>query len=407
MQRHFRFMVVCVVVLLAGFTAAAYVYDVKVNGHSQVAVERPASPAVATAEVAKEKLTPSKIIQPTYNIVYVESDQDNSVIWSASPDSPLSNRRSVIALSHAHGYPPQSSLSPTGDFIAYSLLAEGNSPAFNGTLWMVSLKGQDQSPRLIDKDVDYGWVPKWSNDGASFMYIKKIPLNSRDRYNNEIHIGNIQGETRLLSVDEKSLEVVPVGWNPAGDGVYVDRIDATGDTLYEIDTESGRVKSVARISDGAAWNLTLSPDGKQVLGSIQTQKDKPGYSLISVSTETGVRQTLLAGGARHYTAIWDARNGKITTNVPTASSEQPERVAEIGSKQPGKQIEASAVMDLQGEWSADKRIPLSWSPDGKWLALESHRGSFVDLGIARPSDGFVSQASSGYWTSFVGWTTAR
>src|SRR5262249_20314482 len=162
--------------------------------------------------------------------LYLESDLSSSTIWSVACDSILSTGEKIITLPHAEGYPLKASLSPKSDTIAYCSLTETVNPATNGLLWVVGIT--DRIPRQVDVNIDYGWPPKWSDDGTSFAYIKKIPLaDSRDKYRNEIYVGNINGETRLLFSDEESLEVAPVGWSPDGNYIYIDRIGELGDAL--------------------------------------------------------------------------------------------------------------------------------------------------------------------------------
>jgi hypothetical protein len=394
-----------VVSLGTAVTVAGYIHN-STRRSALLSAPRPTTPVKARPRIG-QRVEEAQLDVATYNLLYVESDSGTSVIWSASPDSPISSRREVLTLSHTDGYPPKASLAPSGEYLAYILLTEGKSPAFSGSLWVISLK--DRIPRQIDANVDYGWSPKWSNNGSSFIYVKKEKLGSETEYRNDVYVANPSGQLQLLLSDGGSLEVVPVGWNLDDKHVYVDRIEEAGDVLYDIEAESGRARVVSRLSHTAAWNLSLSPDGKRILGSILIAPGRAEYSVVSVSVETGEIQTIIGGASSHYTPIWNPKQEKITTSVPDGDSQRGSFVAEVDGQQKQARIKTSpAVIELPEQQSvSDKTIPLSWSPDGQWLALQTYHQSSADLTLVRSSDGRAEMASSQRWMEFIGWLKVR
>src|SRR4029077_10762095 len=123
--------IAALVISLLVITVTGYVYHGK---------HRPVEPATRQLAAAENNSAGAKAqkIQPpldAYRVVYLESNHDTATIWSASPASPTTSREILLALSHADGYPPKASLSPDGENLAYTLLSEGGSPAFSGSLW--------------------------------------------------------------------------------------------------------------------------------------------------------------------------------------------------------------------------------------------------------------------------------
>ena len=392
--------VAALVISLLVITVTGYVYHGK---------HRPAERAANQLTAAENSSADPKAqkIQPplgAYRVVYLESNHDTSTIWSASPASPATNREILLALSHADGYPPKASLSPDGENLAYTLLSEGGSPAFSGSLWITSLS--DRIPREIDENVDYGWSPKWSQDGTSFIYIKKVRLGSDTQYRNDVYVANLSGQIKLILSDPGSLEIVPVGWNADGNHIYLDRVEDSGDSLYEIESASGRARIISHLSHSAAWNLSVSPDGEKIVGSIQTAPERAEYAIVSVSIATGQSETIIGGASRTYNPIWNP-NGKITTDIPAEDSRSAEVIAEVGDKQEkGKLSTARAVTDSEQSDRVRGTVPKSWSPDGQWLAVETYHQSSVDLALRKTGDG-SSQVASSPWTEFIGWVKVR
>src|SRR6185295_1466065 len=224
--------VAALVMSLLVITVTGYVYHGR-----HLSGERAGNQFVAAennaADAKVQKIQPSL---DAYRVVYLESNHDSTTIWSASPGAPATNREILLALSHADGSPPKASLTPTGENLAYTLLNEGGSPAFSGSLWLTSLS--DRIPREIDENVDYGWSPRWSQDGTSFIYIKKVRLGSDTQYRNDVYVANLSGQVNLIWSDPGSLEIVPVGWNADGNHIYLDRVEDSGDNLYEIESTS-------------------------------------------------------------------------------------------------------------------------------------------------------------------------
>jgi hypothetical protein len=84
-------------------------------------------------------------------------------------------------------------------------------------------------------------------------------------------------------------------------------------------------------------------------------------------------------------------------------------VAEVDGQQKEERSKtAPAAIELPEQQSvSDKTIPLSWSPDGQWLALKTYHRSSADLTLSRFSDSRAEVVSSQGWIEFIGWLKLR
>src|SRR5438105_2039024 len=93
--------IVALVVLLGtAATVAGYIHNSRLR--LAVSAPRPTTAAKAAPRTT-QPVEAAQLNEPSYNLLYVESESGKSVIWSASPDSPLSGRREVLTVSHADG----------------------------------------------------------------------------------------------------------------------------------------------------------------------------------------------------------------------------------------------------------------------------------------------------------------
>lgn len=350
------------------------------------------------------KLSPTAALQrpdSDLRIVCFESDGQRSKLWSALPSSVADTKRTILTVPHPEGYPLTGSLSPAGDFLAYLVLPENGKPELNGVLWVVGVSPEKltTSQRRIDSNVDYGWPPKWSDDGKSFMYVKTV--TAEEEYH-DIYVGNVSGEKRRIFAGRGSLDVLPVGWSSDGESVYIDKIEDEGDWLCRVDRTSGQLSRIAQLSDSAAWNLTLSPDKTQVAGSVLANRQQGEYAAIEVSTESGEKRVLAEGARRHYSPLWSRDGSTLTTDVPPPDGERRPKVVNL---QAGASAQRGAApLELEVEWPEAQTVtPIGWSPDQRWLVLKFYRGSSVQIGLVRDGTGAVQLISPADWVDYLGW----
>lgn len=339
-------------------------------------------------------------VRPAFNdnnshFLYIESKGRRSTIWAASADDIARSRQKVISVTHAIDTPIKATLSPNNDFISYTLIPKEVDPTFDGSLWLVGIDGK--SPSLVDKNVDYAWPPRWSPDGKTFFYQKLISQEDREHYYSEFYIANTNSEKRLLFTDKEALAVIPIGWSPDGSTIFVDRIQSDGDSIYKVDSKSGQVQFLAPVSHTAAWNLSLSSDGEQILGSVLNGDQQNTYSVISISTKTGSKKSIMAGSYHHYTPIWSDENKSVITNIPSDGN-----IGKLHTIQADGEVGHNTI--ARAQWPNQyNTVPLSYSLDKQWLAVELYSNTSVQIALMQKNTQVINIIPSPNYVGFIGW----
>jgi len=374
-QGKILLIIVLIIVFVCGTVIASYSLTMK-SGEFQKEIEK------ITIEKSKLK------------IIYTETTDEVTTIWIASVNN-LMDKRALTTITHKTGYSINARLSPDGSKIAYTLLPQGGNRFSDGELWIIAIDG---GKRRVDQDLYYLEPPVWSPAGTTVVYMKKTQSLGRWGYKIELYSTNIEGTKReLLLADNTALGIHPIGWSPDGRLFYYDRILPTGDDLWSVDTESGNtLRFITHISEDAAYNLNLSPDGKYILGSILENRKWVSYSIILVSTDGKEKEILERGAKKHYTPIWTSEGSKITYN----SSEAKGYISEL--KTLDKYDRSKSMINVSQEGFD---IPISWSPNDKWLALEYHYDSLIYFYIMKADDTRRQMIPPSNWVHFVGWMT--
>ena len=345
----------------------------------------------------------------SFRLVCVDSDERQSTIWAAPPDAVNSSRQRLLTVDHPAGYPITAALSPASQLVAYSNMSTTEHPEFNGSLWIadVNLEKPSGQRRQIDQQIDHGWAPRWSPDGKVIAYLKTIRGTRDEEGYHDLYVADAAGNKRLLYSGKGALDVLPIGWTPDGGGIYIDRIEDEGEQLCRIDVRSGELSQIAQVSDGISWNLTVSPDGKYVVGSILSDREKGKYSLISISTETGAKEVLEKDAPSHYTAIWTPDSKTVTTSNPLPDAGAKRLLNLSIEEQSGKAPRVSKTDQLTIDWpTPDRAAPAGWAPNLNWAVVKIYRESGVELGIVRNSSSTLELIRTSGWLDYLGWINA-
>jgi eukaryotic-like serine/threonine-protein kinase len=157
------------------------------------------------------------------------------------------------------------SWSPDGAKIAYVSNKGGQS-----NLWLISSEGTSEI-QLTDnldpkKSIE---CPIWSNDG------KQIALTSKLNQPNGKNVFSLL----ILDIQTKKYDTILadntfirlLGWNFAGDGVYLASVDglptvgsSTEVSLFEVVNADSKIRQKTNIKEAYLFNIHLSPDKKQI-----------------------------------------------------------------------------------------------------------------------------------------------
>ena len=342
----------------------------------------------ATPAPASTATAPPAPSEPSdFDFVYREFGPTSDAIWRVDLAN-LDDRQKLTDIDHAAECATFPSLSPDGGSIAYTVLTAGTcSPGAPAQAFVLPIGG---SPQLVAEGVVLQVRPRWSPDGG-FIYLVRRGEPGVELI--RVDIDNGEEET-LFSTD--GLNLTPIGFRAAaGKTLYYAQIGADGSTsIASYDTSSGQASVLMQISEGIARDYALSPDGGSI---IHITEGRAFIADLASGALRLVESDLLAGVAQ-FKPIWKP-DGSVT----------------IGQLPVGGRPSSAVVIDLAtGSGSSltppdsGFDVPLSWAPDGKFLALRSFEGtSEADPGRMRlvllNSDGKRLIISENLDIVLVGW----
>jgi Tol biopolymer transport system component len=305
-------------------------------------------------------------------VVYSEFGAREDTIWAADSADP--ERRSALAtVEHAEGYGIFASLSPDGLRIAYTALPPTESyPSADAPaeLWVIEADGANG--RLLATGVDLLIAPVWSPDGASLLVRRSASVE------------DAAGSFELLRVDVAGQVVklvgstsglFPIGFSPDGEMIYYAQLSAEGTDLGRVPADGATGELIAHLSDDIARDWHLSPDGTR-LAYLAAREGTAGFSAhvldlgggAVAAAPTDAFSALNARGAQapdEFNPIWHPDGQNLTVG----------RI-EKGIAAPAVSL-SSADGSLQAMAGPQRGfdVPLSWSPDGGYLAVRAFTGS--------------------------------
>jgi len=313
-----------------------------------------------------ERPSPASVAQATGSplLIYSEFGTNSDAIWAARADD-LSERIPIATVDHAAEYGIYASLSPNGRYIAYTALpSSGAKPGIDSPaeVWVMDSDGRHR--RRLATGADLPIEPVWAPDSASLVFRRSNGGDSASSFQ-LVRVTLAGAETEML---DTSQGVLPVGFAPDG-SLYFTQFSAAGTDLEQV-APSGDGVPVAHLSDDFARDWHLSPDGSRLAFlAPRLSADIASFRAMVVDIGAGKESTLKAMTAvqaedDEFNPIWRP-NGELTVGrlKPSASGAP---VLRIAGDQP---VGAMAAPPLGFD------VPLSWSPDGTYLAVRFFEGS--------------------------------
>ncbi|MCH7576999.1 MAG: PD40 domain-containing protein [Chloroflexi bacterium] len=397
------------VMLIVGVFAAC-------GGGDPAGTPTPSPAPTAGLSPSPEAPTPTPLppLEPSsYRFLYSEFGVEEDLIWSIDPSDP-SDRVQLAAVPHAAGSGITPALAPDGKKIAYNAMpAGGLSSATDAETRILDLESGETV--VVAEGVDLRTVPRWSPDGG-LLFLRRnlgedvtvILVDLREPQDDGEKPPPIRTVLRQHESDVQAY--TPLGFDPDEATLYFTQLQggtelgsflgryapATGEAVATATAIAEATATASAgtpaptpsppptppalpgdvflfLSDQIARDLALSPDASRVAFLVQGLLEG-GFVFRVHIADIGAKQVSpleivdgLAAGDQ-LSPIWHPDGDKVSFGQ-LPSGADPGRVAIVSLA--GGEVTFLPPPD-QG---FDK--PLSWSPDGKFLAVKSSSGDSI------------------------------
>ena len=307
-------------------------------------------------------------------VVYSEFGLAADTLWAANADDPA-DRVQLGRVDHAENFGIFPSLSPDGTRIAYTVLLPVPGPNGAAELWVLEIAG-GASRRLAD-GIDLRVTPVWS-PASDAVVVRRSDGQEGSAGSSELLRIDLNGAATTIAVAEAGL--FPIDFSPDGAWLYYAILSPSGTDLARAPAQSsGKAEVLAHLSDGVARDWHLSPDGTQLayLGQVPLEG---GFTFVAqvLDLSLGTVYTPLSRGSAQFNPIWEREGGLTIGRLDGDAGGAPVRLSVDGN------VLARVPPSGSPSGKAGFDVPLSWSPDGAYLAVRSfERSSVANPGPSR------------------------
>ncbi len=361
-------------------------------------------PAATATPVPRVTVVPGPL-PVGLKVIYVDKGKDDwtAVMWMANVDD-LAHVRIVTELTTLGSCLwPGGQLSPNGRWIAYILPRKDH---FSSVLGIVNIDGTGNI--VLDDPVagpSVEWSLRWSLDSQWIAYMHHIPYGDNGT-KTEIWAIHPDGTEKRLLASEPT-DVLLIGWSKDSRQVYY---TPGGRDLWTVNVDGKSLPSVALRFDELTAPRRLSPDGRKIVYETYGGNDKSALVTLGVTSLDSREKYTLAKGidGRIFilasyapSAVWSPDSTRVVYNMPVDGTHIDLLNASWS---------ASSVTTIR-ERDAAYYYPLSWSPDGKYIAAWRHLGDAIPglglhpvlIGLEGSVQRVYSIASDFSYCQFVGW----
>jgi Tol biopolymer transport system component len=360
----------------------------------------PTPTGVATA-------SPTGVPEEGLRLLYKQFGSEADVIWLASAAEPQRQTK-VVEVEHSPDMGISASLSPDGERIAYlALPAVDGDSALDAEAWLLEL-GSDKT-RMLASELDGASKPVWSPDGSSIVVRRNGPQAQIGRDASLLKVDVSDGSETLLMQADDVLELFPIGYSPDGDSLYFAQIVLSGTHFGVVAAAGGSPRLLVQASDEPARDWHLSPDGTRVTYlARQATGGRIAIRAFVVELVEGAEPRPLSDFSEgldvgdHFNPVWHPDGERIAVG---RTPDDGFKAAALVSLAEGELGEVTPAPDQGFD------VPVSWSPEGDYLAVRSFEGSsaaqpgrehlvLIELGKGRQT------VADGGNVEFIGWLTS-
>jgi Tol biopolymer transport system component len=334
-------------------------------------------------------------------LVISEFGDHSDAIVAIDPNDVSRSRTTIATIDHAPGYGIFATLAPDGSALAYTALPPGTAQPSTASPAQAAIVAADGTTTLLADDIDLLIPPVWSPDGKSIVVRKNTPADDDSGGTFELVRLGRDGSRATISTWH-SAAVFPIAFAPDGSKLYFATLNIDGSDLYSVAPDGSAETQIAHLSDEITRGWTLSPDGAQLAYSVAVSGDQPGAVTKTLDLASGALADALsqAAGSTQFNPAWKAPGELTVGAVKPEGGGDTLNIESVGGG-------AGSAQPLTNN-SDSMDLPLSWSPGGTALAVQSVEGktpfeagaSHVDL-IA--GDGTRTRVSDSPDVLVVGW----
>lgn len=384
---------------LIAFLALAILAALVAGGCNGGGDASPTPTGVATA-------SPTGVPDEGLRLLYKEFGSGADVIWLALAAEPQ-RRAKVAEVEHSPDMGISASLSPDGERIAYlALPAADGAPALDAQAWLLEV--DSGKTRLLASDLDGASKPVWSPDGSSIVVRRNGPQAQIGRDASLLKVDVSDGEETLLMQADDVLELFPIGYSPDGTSLYFAQIVLSGTHFGAVAAAGGSPRLLVQASDEPARDWHLSSDGSRITFlARQPTDDRIAIRAFVVELVEGGEPQALSDFSEgldvgdHFNPVWHPDGQRIAVG---RTPDDGFSAAALVSLAEGELDEVTPGPDQGFD------VPVSWSPEGDYLAVRSFEGSsaaqpgrehlvLIELGKGRQT---VADRGN---LEFIGWLT--
>lgn len=334
--------------------------------------------------------TPVPTASPVLVLTEEHGDSTNVVL---EPPGDAAHTRTVAAIQHRPGWGVRGTVSPDGRVMVYTVLPrDATDPDSQGELWLLPLDGR--SVRRLATGVDLRSDLVWSPDSAWVSYERLSPSPGGVL---EVRRVNASGAgDELLVTDTPTARWFVMGYSADGAAAFLARIDGSGTAVVRV--QPGNAPGAGTtVSAGSSRGFGVSGQGCAALLALTSENGRQVYRAFGCAGGGFVR--LATGGIEDSGVAWNPATNTVSIGVvPGPPGTTPPTAA---------QPDARVVVPPSGF-----DVPLAWSRDGAYLAIQHFSGATTDQPgeaslVILSSAGTRSDITSNAALAFAGWTYGR
>ena len=326
----------------------------------------------------------------TDDLIYAEKLYDKTTIWTANLDNP-DDKREIYRFTHASGWDGRFTLSPNHKKVAFISVLEATPRSILRTaLYVINVDGTDV--QKLDEGVNLYVPPFWDVNSAIIVHQKEILSETSAHI--AVYSIRSDGTNKKLLFEKDALNVIPLGWIKDGSALIYYQITADSKDLYAFNWKTKQDSLIKHFEGVFPEDFHLSPDRKKVIYKERLEKEFAEQRIKVFVLDEATETTIYKADTNIFNPIW-SEDGKEALFVTGSKEKERARLKAMD-------VNTQKFRELpQSKKGID--IPISKSPDGRFLIVRNHTDVSDYLIIIKEGDFSRHEIKSDGYVQFVGW----